>query len=59
MSEGKGRQGRQLHIYVSDETAERLKKLAAKTDISQTKLVRRALELLFAEYEQPERKSRK
>jgi predicted DNA-binding protein len=44
------RPGRQLGLYVSAETAERLKELSTRTEIPQSRLVRQALELLFAKY---------
>jgi len=42
--------GRQLGLYVPVETAERLRALSERTMIPQSRLLRRALELLFAEY---------
>jgi predicted DNA-binding protein len=45
------RKGRQLGLYVPVETAERLKALSARTDIPQSRLLRQALELLFAKYD--------
>lgn len=50
MVKPKGRQGTQLGLYVSDETAERLKTLSDKADIPQSHLLREALELLFDKY---------
>jgi hypothetical protein len=50
MAEQGGRQGRQLGLYVPDETAEKLKALSAKTDIPQSRLLRQALQLLFEKY---------
>ena len=44
------RTGRQLGLYVPAETAERLKELSTRTEIPQSRLVRQALELLFAKY---------
>ena len=44
------RTGRQLGLYVPPEMAEKLKELSTRTDISQSRLVRQALELLFAKY---------
>lgn len=45
-----GRRGRQLGLYVPDETAEKLKALSVKTDIPQSRLLRQALQLLFEKY---------
>jgi predicted DNA-binding protein len=58
------RKGRQLSLYVPEEMAERLKAISERTMITQSRLVRRALELLFAEYPEPQpskpgRKARK
>lgn len=50
MAEQSGRRGRQLGLYVPDETAEKLKALSAKTDIPQSRLLRQALQLLFEKY---------
>jgi predicted DNA-binding protein len=47
--------GRQLGLYVPVETAERLRALSERTMIPQSRLLRRALELLFAEYERPKK----
>ena len=47
------RNGRQLGLWVPNETAERLRVLSERTMIPQSRLLRRALELLFAEYEKP------
>lgn len=44
------RTGRQLGLYIPAETAEKLKELSARTDIPQSRLVRQALELLFAKH---------
>ncbi len=44
------RTGRQLGLYVSVETSEKLKELSARTDIPQSRLLRQALELLFVKY---------
>lgn len=44
------RSGRQLGLYVPAEIAEKLKELSARTEIPQSRLVRQALELLFAKY---------
>jgi predicted DNA-binding protein len=44
------RSGRQLGLYVPVEIAEKLKELSARTEIPQSRLVRQALELLFAKY---------
>jgi predicted DNA-binding protein len=46
------RTGRQLGLYISAETAEKLKALSTRTDIPQTRLVRQALELLFSKYQE-------
>lgn len=48
------RKGRQLSLYVPEEVAERLKAISERTMITQSRLVRRALELLFAEYPEPQ-----
>jgi predicted DNA-binding protein len=48
------RKGRQLSLYVPDEMAERLKAISERTMITQSRLVRRALELLFQEYPEPQ-----
>jgi predicted DNA-binding protein len=57
------RTGVQVSLYLPAETAEQLKELAARTDIPQSRLVRQALELLFAKYAEtvvkPGAKSRK
>lgn len=50
MSEESGRRGKQLGLYVPDETAEKLKTLSEKTDIPQSRLLRQALQLLFEKY---------
>jgi predicted DNA-binding protein len=50
MAEQTGRRGRQLGLYVPDETAEKLKRLSALTDIPQSRLLRQALQLLFEKY---------
>ena len=44
------RTGRQLGLYVPAEMSERLKELSTRTEIPQSRLVRQALELLFAKY---------
>jgi predicted DNA-binding protein len=44
------RTGRQLGLYIPAETADKLKELSARTEIPQSRLVRQALELLFAKY---------
>jgi len=44
------RTGRQLGLYVPLETAEKLRELSNRTDIPQSRLLRQALELLFAKY---------
>ena len=44
------RKGRQLSLYVPDEMYGKLKEISDRTMITQSRLVRRALELLFAEY---------
>ena len=51
------RSGRQLGLYVPAEMAEKLKGLSVRTEIPQSRLVRQALELLFAKYSEtaPER----
>jgi predicted DNA-binding protein len=50
------RKGRQLGLYVPEEKAEKLKAISERTMITQSRLVRRALELLFAEYPEPQTK---
>lgn len=45
------RKGKQLGLWVSDETAKRLSALAKRAGLPQSQLLRLALELLFAEYE--------
>lgn len=50
MAEKSGRAGKQLGLWVSDETAEKLKTLCDKTDIPQSRLLRQALQLLFEKY---------
>jgi predicted DNA-binding protein len=50
MAERRARTGRQLGLYVPDETAEKLKLLSDKTDIPQSRLLRQALQLLFEKY---------
>lgn len=50
MAAESGRQGKQLGLYVPDETAEKLKTLSDKTDIPQSRLLRQALQLLFEKY---------
>jgi predicted DNA-binding protein len=50
------RKGRQLSLYVPEEMAERLKAISERTMITQSRLVRRALELLFVEYPEPQGK---
>lgn len=52
------RKGKQLGLWVSDETAERLSALSKKVGEPQSALLRRALELLFEKYE-PAPKPRK
>jgi predicted DNA-binding protein len=44
------RTGRQLGLYVPAEIAERLRELSTRTEIPQSRLLRQALELLFAKY---------
>jgi hypothetical protein len=44
------RTGRQLGLYIPAETADKLKELSTRTEIPQSRLVRQALELLFAKY---------
>ena len=43
---------RKLGLGVSAETADKLKELSQRTDIPQARLLRQALELLFAKYEE-------
>jgi predicted DNA-binding protein len=50
MAEQSGRSGRQLGLYVPVETADKLKALSERTDISQSRLLRQALQLLFEKY---------
>lgn len=50
MAEQRVRTGRQLGLYVPDETADQLKALSEKTDIPQSRLLRQALQLLFEKY---------
>lgn len=50
MAEQGRRKGRQLGLYVPDETAEKLKALSVQTDIPQSRLLRQALQLLFEKY---------
>lgn len=45
--------GKQLGLYVPEETAARLRALSERTMIPQSRLLRQALALLFAEYEKP------
>ena len=47
----KYRTGKQLGLWVSDETAERLSALARRMKLPQSQLLREALELLFAKHE--------
>jgi predicted DNA-binding protein len=44
------RTGRQLGLYVPAEIAEKLRELSTRTEIPQSRLLRQALELLFAKY---------
>lgn len=44
------RTGVQVSLYLPGETAEKLRQLSARTEIPQSRLVRQALELLFAKY---------
>jgi predicted DNA-binding protein len=44
------RTGQQVSLYLPAEVAERLRELSARTEIPQSRLVRQALELLFAKY---------
>ena len=44
------RTGQQVSLYLLVEIAEKLKELSARTEIPQSRLVRQALELLFAKY---------
>lgn len=46
----KYRKGKQLGLWVSDETAEQLAALSERTKLPQSQLLRRALELLFTEF---------
>ncbi len=50
MAERRARTGRQLGLYVPVDTAEKLKLLADRTDIPQSRLLRQALQLLFEKY---------
>ena len=50
--------GKQLGLYVSEETASQLRALSERTLIPQSALLRRALELLFAEYQEARPKKR-
>lgn len=43
----KGRQGKQLGLYVATELAEKLKALAEKTELPQSYLLEEALKMLF------------
>lgn len=45
------RPGKQLGLWVSDETAGKLAALSARTEQPQSALLRRALELLFESHE--------
>jgi predicted DNA-binding protein len=47
-----------LGLWVPAETAERLRALSERTMIPQSRLLRRALELLFAEYSEGARESK-
>lgn len=47
----------QLAFQCTPEAAEKLKALSTKTDIPQSRLLRQALELLFAKYEDVLRES--
>jgi hypothetical protein len=47
------RTGRQLGLYVPAEIAEKLRELSTRTEIPQSRLLRQALELLFAKYAEP------
>jgi predicted DNA-binding protein len=44
------RTGVQVSLYLPAETAETLRELSTRTEIPQSRLVRQALELLFAKY---------
>jgi predicted DNA-binding protein len=44
------RTGVQVSLYLPAEIAENLKELSIRTEIPQSRLVRQALELLFAKY---------
>ena len=44
------RTGQQVSLYLPAEIAEKLKELSARTEVPQSRLVRQALELLFANY---------
>jgi len=44
------RKGKQLGLYLPEEMADQLKELSERTMVPQSRLLRRALELLFAEY---------
>jgi hypothetical protein len=44
------RTGVQASLYLPAETAETLRELSTRTEIPQSRLVRQALELLFAKY---------
>lgn len=50
MTEKSKRSGRQLGLFVPEETAEKLKTLSGLTEIPQTRLLRQALQLLFEKY---------
>lgn len=55
---GKYRSGKQLGLWVSDETAERLAALAKRVGAPQSQLLREALELLLAKHERPAKSKR-
>jgi Ribbon-helix-helix domain len=59
MTEQRGRTGRQLGLYVLDETSEELKRPSAQTDVPQSRLLRQALQLLFEEYSDAHRPKEK
>lgn len=55
----KYRKGKQLGLWVSDETAERLSALSGRIGRPQSELLREALELLFAKHERAATKGKK
>jgi predicted DNA-binding protein len=58
MTPQKYRSGKQLGLWVSTETAERLAALSRRTKLPQSDLLREALELLFAKHAQGPREPR-